>query len=83
VVTWIVVGAVALGLVILALVVRPVLVRLVRLRRAVRQMLSRQAELEALMVASEALRDRLQAVQTQTELAQRTVAVVRARRSGD
>ena len=82
-VIWIVLGAVLLGLIILALAVRAVLARLPRLRRALLVLLRRQAEVAALQTTVDSLQDRLRAVQSQAELAQRSVAVIQARRRAD
>jgi hypothetical protein len=82
VVIWIVLGTVLFGLLILALAARAVLARLARLRRATVPLLRRRAEAEALRHAAMELQERLLAVRAQAELAQRTVAVLRARRDG-
>ncbi|HEU5108721.1 MAG TPA: hypothetical protein VFT95_09210 [Micromonosporaceae bacterium] len=80
---WILVGVAVLGLLILALAVRPVLTRLVRLRRAMEGLLRRQAEVDALRVAVEGLQERMADVQARAELAQKSVAVIQARRAQD
>jgi hypothetical protein len=83
VVIWIVVGAAVLGLLLLALAVRPVLARLARLRRALLTLLRRQAEVEALQEAVTGLQERMADVQARAELAQRSIAVIQARREHD
>jgi methyl-accepting chemotaxis protein len=81
VVTWIVIGAALLGLVVLGLAVSSVLAALVRLRRAARPLLVRQAEAERLRVAAAHLTERIEALQSQ-ELAQHAAAVIRAQVTG-
>jgi hypothetical protein len=83
VVRWIVLGAVLLGLLVLGLAVRAVLVRLVRLRAAGLALLRRQAEAEAVRASALALQERIATLQGRAEVAQRSVAVIRARRSAD
>jgi hypothetical protein len=83
VVIWILAGAGVLGLLLLAIVVRPVLARLPRLRRALQALLRRQAEVEALQAAVAGLQERMADVQARAELAQRSVAVIQARRARD
>jgi hypothetical protein len=83
VVTWIVVGAALLGLVVMALAVSPVLAALGRLRRAVRLLGYRQAEVEKVRVAAADLAERIAEVRSRAELTQRSAAVIRARRAED
>ena len=80
-VTWIVLGALLVGLLLLAVAARRVLVRLPQLRRAL-ALHQRQAQAEGLRHAAIALEERVAAVQRQVDETQRRVAVLRARRGG-
>lgn len=81
-VTWIVLGALLVGLLLLAVAARRVLVRLPQLRRAALALHQRQAQAEGLRHAAIALEERVAAVQRQVDETQRRVAVLRARRGG-
>lgn len=78
VVTWIVLGAVLLGLLTLAAVLRPLLARLPRLRRAAVTLQGHRVQAESLQRSALQLRDRAEALQRQVEVVQARLPVRRS-----
>jgi biopolymer transport protein ExbB/TolQ len=82
VVTWIVIGAVVLGLVVLVAVSLPVVGRLAALQRAAVRLQRRQDEATALQEGAQRLEHNLLGLQRRAETMQERLAVIQAARGG-